>query len=57
MYSKGYINKKISGIITCIRLNSNSDKSGHISIESQAPKWFWLELCLGIRTVTMSIEG
>ena len=26
------------GIISCICLNSNRDKSNHISIESQAPK-------------------
>ena len=58
MYSKNYIDKKIRGIISCITLNNDIDKTSHISIEIQTPKMlFWLELCLGIRTPTMSIQG
>ena len=40
MYSKSYIDNKIRGIISCLNLNSNSEKSSHISIENQAPEWF-----------------
>ena len=57
MYSTSNIDNKISGIIFCINLKSNNEKSSHISIESQAPKNFLRELCLRIRTVTMSIQG
>ena len=47
MYSKSYIDKKIRGIISCINLNSNNDKSNHISIEIQAPKWLLASAVLG----------
>ena len=40
MNSNTYIDKKIRGIICCLNLNRNDDKSSHISIESQAPKRF-----------------
>ena len=48
MYSNSNIDNKIRGIIFCINLNSNTEKSSHISIESQAPEWFWRERCSGM---------
>ena len=47
MHSNNNIDKKIKGIIFCVNLNSNSEKSGHISIESQAPKRFLAGAVLG----------
>ena len=47
MYSNSNIDNKIRGIIFGIILNSNNEKSSHISIESQAPKWFLAGAVLG----------
>ena len=49
MYIKSYIDKKITGIISCINLNSNSEKSSHISIERHAPKLFLAGAVLGCK--------
>ena len=47
MYSNSNIDNKIKGIIFCLNLNSNNEKSSHISLESQAPKWFLAGAVLG----------
>ena len=57
MHSNSNIDNKIRGIIFCINLHSNGEKSSHISIEVRHQNVFWRELCLGIRSATMFIQG
>ena len=57
MYSSNNIENKISGIIFCSNLNSNNEKSGHISITSQAPKWFLAGAVLGNKDRNHAYSG
>ena len=47
MYRKSCIDNKIRGIISCMNLNSNNEKSSHVSIKNQAPKCVLVGVVLG----------